>query len=72
MRQITRQSLLEAGARNLREFGYTDVKAEDIMGSYLLRRFFERMLEECEIGGKRPIAAQQLLDEALELDKKEK
>lgn len=43
---ITRDQLLESGARNLREFGYADVKAADILGSYLLRSFFKRMIEE--------------------------
>lgn len=43
-----REQLLLTGAKNLREFGYSDVKPEDIMGEYLLRQFFRGMLTDDE------------------------
>lgn len=41
-----REQLLEAGAKNLREFGYTNATAADILKSYVMAQFFIRMLEE--------------------------
>jgi len=47
-----RMKLLEAGAANLRQFGYPSATADKIMGSLVFRSFFKRMLEDEENVGK--------------------
>lgn len=36
--------LIEAGVRNLKEFGYPSVNAENILTDEIYKAFFERML----------------------------
>lgn len=45
-RARVRQSLLEAGVRNLKEFGYPDVTVENILTVDVFKRFFKSMLED--------------------------
>lgn len=42
----TQQKLIEAGVRNLKEFGYPDCNTENILTDAIYSRFFEKMLEE--------------------------
>lgn len=44
--QMIRKRLIQAGVRNLKEFGYPTVTEETIMTDYVFRRFFISMLEE--------------------------
>lgn len=41
-----RHTLLEAGVRNLMEFGYPSVNTENITKDYIFRKFFRSMLEQ--------------------------
>jgi hypothetical protein len=41
-----KQKLLEAGVKNLREFGYPSCTAENILTDYVYASFFMRMLED--------------------------
>ncbi len=43
-----REKLLEAGARNCREFGYPDCTSEILLKHYIFRQFFKSMLEDEE------------------------
>ncbi len=43
---ISKDTLLTAGVRNLKEFGYLTVSKENIMTDYIYRKFFVRMLED--------------------------
>lgn len=43
-----RNSILRAGVKNLKEFGYPDTNAENILTDYLYRKFFKSMLEDDE------------------------
>ena len=38
--------VLAAGAKNLREFGYPNVTADNIMSTLVFRMFFDKMLED--------------------------
>jgi len=42
----TREMLLSAGVRNLKEFGYPDVSTTNILTDEIYSRFFAKMLEE--------------------------
>ena len=44
MKPITRDSLIAAGIRNLREFGYPNCNAENILTYTVYRMFFVRQL----------------------------
>lgn len=41
-----RESLINGGVRNLREFGYPSCDADNILTDYIYAKFFDRMLEE--------------------------
>lgn len=43
--QKIRAKLINGGVRALREFGYPDVRSDNIMTDYIYRRFFETQLE---------------------------
>lgn len=42
----TRQKLIAAGIRNLKEFGYPGVNETNILTDQIYSAFFDRMLEE--------------------------
>jgi len=44
----TRRKLLENGARNLRNFGYPDATAENILDVMIFRELFKAMLKDDE------------------------
>lgn len=44
--KATREQLSEAVARNLREFGYPDAKASNVLTVYLFAQFAKPQLEE--------------------------
>ena len=46
MKPITRDSLIAAGVRNLREFGYPSCNAENILTDQVYRMFFVRLLRD--------------------------
>ena len=46
MKNPTQLKLIAAGVRNLREFGYPDCDAENILTDSIYSRFFLSMLEE--------------------------
>ncbi len=41
----TRQSLINAGVRNMKEFGYPSVTADNILTDMVFSRFFASLLE---------------------------
>lgn len=41
-----RRKLIEAGVKNLKEFGYPNVDTKNILTDYIYRKFFESMLED--------------------------
>lgn len=41
-----REGLITAGVKNLKEFGYPDVNAENIFTTYVYNRFFLSMVKE--------------------------
>lgn len=41
-----KQKLIEAGVKNLKEFGYPSVNNENILTDFVYRSFFKPMLEE--------------------------
>lgn len=43
---VIRTKLLEAGVKNLREFGYPNVTTDNILTEYIYAKFFEKMLED--------------------------
>ena len=45
-RTSTETGLLEAGVRNLKEFGYETVDTENIMTDMIYSKFFRSMLED--------------------------
>lgn len=47
------KKLIEAGIRNLKEFGYPSVNAENILTDEIYRAFFARMLENTKEDAKR-------------------
>lgn len=46
IRPHIRRKLLSAGVRNLKEFGYPAVTAENITADYVFRAMFKSMLDE--------------------------
>lgn len=42
---ITKDQLIAAGVRNLKEFGYPDVTRDNILTDMIFRKFFRSMLE---------------------------
>ena len=46
MSQAIRISLLRAGVRNLKEFGYQSVNSENILTDSVFSKFFRSMLED--------------------------
>lgn len=44
--QEIKQSLINAGIKNLKEFGYPDVNAENIINDEVYSKFFLSMLKE--------------------------
>ena len=48
-----RMTLLHAGVRNLKEFGYNAVTVDNILTTYVFANFFRSMLKEAE-GGSNP------------------
>ena len=46
MLTVIRTKLLEAGVKNLKEFGYPDVTTANILTEYIYAKFFERMLDD--------------------------
>ena len=61
-----REQLLEAGAINLRKFGYPDCTAENIMSSMVFRAFFKGMLEDNK--GKSPTVDEVIQELLTEID----
>jgi hypothetical protein len=45
---MTREALIAAGVRNLKEFGYTKVNSENILTDYVFAPLFRSMLVEHE------------------------
>lgn len=43
---VTRDNLLAAGVRNLKEFGYPSVTKDNILTTRVFRSFFKSMLED--------------------------
>lgn len=41
-----RKRIMDAGVKNLKEFGYQDVTRENLMSDYVYRKFFRSMLED--------------------------
>ena len=66
MSETLRRALLTAGVRNLKQFGYPSVTAENILTDPLYRAFFRPMLEEHSGTGK--VEAQTLLAEMTRLE----
>lgn len=44
--KVTRETMLAAGVKNLKEFGYPAVTKENILTDYLFSKFFKSMLED--------------------------
>ncbi len=45
---VTRNNLIAGGVRNLKEFGYQRVDAENILTDYVYWGFFKKMLQDYE------------------------
>ncbi len=43
---VSRESLIAAGVRNLKEFGYPSVNTENILTDMVFSKFFASMLED--------------------------
>lgn len=46
MRHTIRRKLIEAGVKNLREFGYPDCDNKNILTDTIFKQFFKGMLED--------------------------
>lgn len=51
--QPIREKLIQAGIRNLKEFGYPSVNKDNILTDMIYSRMFDRMLEGHEGPGKK-------------------
>ena len=43
---LTRDKIIDAGVRNLKEFGYPNVNKDNILTDFIFKSFFQKMLEE--------------------------
>ena len=61
-KQTVRDKIIAAGVRNLKEFGYPQVDAKNILTDHIYKAFFKSMLED-NLGKGQDVTIAELLNE---------